>query len=619
MHIQPSAMLTGASRASSAPQGFVPAIFSSGPAASSLDVFTASLPFQKDHPEFSPKNSVWKRYFADLTEADVMISCSDSAAQMEIVGFPTASHEQSSGPVRRPSGLHTESQGPPSTPPSLAATIAQAFAAQRGHMHTEHQKEDEGAEHDAHLALIPSVTALHSTSESRLFSESVASEVLASSRSTGSLRDAVDRFGAPSIQEASTTRAMERVGQRRLPTQTMQVLPSALPSESVGGPPTRSSGSRAPGTATSLLTVQQQVRNSGAANVSPKISRLVTAPATAGRPLAPLGTQLDPVAIEEAAMHVIEAASSVTMKTLHELRSFRQPPVPVCEVVEAAIVLLGFADTSWLAMRRHLDGTFLQRLHSFDAVTCPQARIERFFKLLLAPAFGDAAQLSEKCPAAFPLANWCLAMSQLFLSLENLITGSVAQTQEHVSLPDAVEQNAALLRPDESHLACSAGSLPPAAGEEQPSGSSRGSGSTRPFVDLDGLIVTPPLWELTEEQLAHVENLVVAREGIGSVTFHGMTDCRGLLAQLPRLVVVQRGEVAVYPDPSTKPPVGHGLNKPASIILLGCMPKSISRLTDIRARERYRQRVAKMTEEKGAIFEDYDCQEGTWRFRVTHF
>jgi len=137
--------------------------------------------------------------------------------------------------------------------------------------------------------------------------------------------------------------------------------------------------------------------------------------------------------------------------------------------------------------------------------------------------------------------------------------------------------------------------------------------------DLGGLLVDPPLWHLSEEELAHVENFVVGREGIGYVTFHGETDCRGLLEALPDIVLVERGEIIVYPQPATKPEVGQGLNKAASVVLYGCMPKSQSRLTDTRARDRYKQRVAQMTEEKGAIFEDYDCDTGTWKFRVNHF
>jgi len=124
---------------------------------------------------------------------------------------------------------------------------------------------------------------------------------------------------------------------------------------------------------------------------------------------------------------------------------------------------------------------------------------------------------------------------------------------------------------------------------------------------------------LSDAELSCVQELRVGRERVGHVTFHGVTDCRGLLHRLPDLLVVQQGEIIVYPDQSSKPELGQGLNKPASVVLYGCMPKSKTKFSDPSVREKYRKRVAQMTEEKGATFEDYNCDDGTWRFRVHHF
>jgi hypothetical protein len=141
----------------------------------------------------------------------------------------------------------------------------------------------------------------------------------------------------------------------------------------------------------------------------------------------------------------------------------------------------------------------------------------------------------------------------------------------------------------------------------------------QPIGHVAGLEVEPNLWGLSEAELSSVRDLTISRKGVGRVTFNGETDCRGLLHELHNLLVIDQGEVVVYPDPSRKPPVGRGLNKPASVVLFGCMPKSKQRLADPRAKERYRQRVAQMTEEKGATFEDYNCEDGTWKFHVAHF
>lgn len=140
-----------------------------------------------------------------------------------------------------------------------------------------------------------------------------------------------------------------------------------------------------------------------------------------------------------------------------------------------------------------------------------------------------------------------------------------------------------------------------------------------PVGHVAGLQVEPNLWALSEADLVSVRDLTISRKGVGRVTFHGETDCRGLLRELHHLLIIDQGEVVVYPDASLKPPVGQGLNKPASVTLFGCMPKSKQRFADPEAKERYRQRVAKMTQEKGATFEDYNCEDGTWKFHVTHF
>jgi nuclear pore complex protein Nup98-Nup96 len=135
---------------------------------------------------------------------------------------------------------------------------------------------------------------------------------------------------------------------------------------------------------------------------------------------------------------------------------------------------------------------------------------------------------------------------------------------------------------------------------------------------MNGLIVEPDLWSMTETELSCVKELCVAREGVGSVTFHGETDCRGLAPLLTKLVVLNAGEVVVYPDQAQKPAPGKGLNKPARIVLHGCLPKTQG-FRDRKSRDRYKRRVRQMTEDKGAEFIDYDCEQGIWTFRVSRF
>ena len=292
-------------------------------------------------------------------------------------------------------------------------------------------------------------------------------------------------------------------------------------------------------------------------------------------------------AIAVAAAAVEHASRSISLKMLHELRSFRQPPTAVCQVVDALSTLLGCYESTWSAVKRRLDSALLHRLTSFsamEAARCPSSRAQDFLELLEAPAFRDGS-LADKCPAVAPLADWCLAVAHLLVQLR--AADSEMQTESKFrTAPDTAKAH----RDDAVAL------------------SNRG-----------GLYVNPPLWELDEAALCCVEDLVVGRDGVGHITFHGQTDCRNLLNMLPDILMVEQGEIVVYPDATLKPEVGCGLNKPATVVLYGCMPKSQTCLTDTRARHRYKQRVAQMTEEKGAIFEDYDPDDGTWKFRVLHF
>merc|ERR1712217_14202 len=110
--------------------------------------------------------------------------------------------------------------------------------------------------------------------------------------------------------------------------------------------------------------------------------------------------------------------------------------------------------------------------------------------------------------------------------------------------------------------------------------------------------------------------------GVGEVTFFGDIDLvvnRHVLEDLPSIVLLERGEVVLYPDPGTKPPEGEGLNRPAIVTLYQCMPPNNGVFPDAESKARYRDRIASMTEKKGASFVGYDCDRGIWQFRVNHF
>jgi len=317
----------------------------------------------------------------------------------------------------------------------------------------------------------------------------------------------------------------------------------------------------------------------------------------------------------DASTSVVAAAASVSLKDLADLRSFRQPPAVVCQVLEAVAVLLGVSDVRWVRMRKLLDKDFIHRLCSFDPASATPAQAERLKVLLRVPTFSDKS-IGDRCPAVVALAAWCNAVGR------HLEVAPPATPSSQVPTPVAG-------RSKREPGGCGSGrsrsdlSQSPDGCVSQATPRSKAiprSPSKAEVPDLGGLLVEPDLCSLDQGELARVHELQVSRDGVGAVTFHGITDCRGLLGKrkLSDIVVLNPGEVIVYPNQSMKPPVGSGLNKAASIVLYGCLPKA-QVFIDKKACDRYKKRVRQMTEDKGAEFISYDCDEGIWQFRVKHF
>eukprot|EP00929_Paragymnodinium_shiwhaense_P007114 TRINITY_DN111066_c0_g1_i1.p1 TRINITY_DN111066_c0_g1~~TRINITY_DN111066_c0_g1_i1.p1 ORF type:complete len:1019 (+),score=210.36 TRINITY_DN111066_c0_g1_i1:119-3058(+) len=132
------------------------------------------------------------------------------------------------------------------------------------------------------------------------------------------------------------------------------------------------------------------------------------------------------------------------------------------------------------------------------------------------------------------------------------------------------------------------------------------------------LYVSPDITRLDADQLRQVRELEVSRPEVGSIVFHDVTDCTNL--DIPTLVHLDVGEVLVYPVPGTKPAVGEGLNKRATVTMQQCWPPNGRKhLEEPGAQDRYVAKIRQMTEDKRAKFIDYDCKAGIWKFQVEHF
>jgi len=486
----------------------------------------------------------------------------------------------------------------------------------------------------------------------------LAAGVLASPRTEPNLRSLVGRFGCPSLMGGDAReqgQAREKTAESRQAS--VRTEGSEAPSPLQSRSPSPSEVRRDAWALGSLQEARLEYRKDRPmAGSAPKQVRAIHGSLLAppAMPLSARGSSSrSRPTVEAAVFEVTAAAAALRVEELSELKILRKPPHYACQVVEAVAVALGFPDPGWGTVRRRLDSLLLQKMGAFDAASAtalPLGKALRFIELVSSPEFVATEPRKERCPAIPGLIRWCLAVAALFARIQSNMATSADQSPTSGHRPSSVPPASKGFGDAPGH-APHTGSMrtPRGAAGRSGSGQLSPSGSFRPEAKagakaavrklgdkgrvqsplsarrdvkpeiLGDYTVEPALWRMTEAQLSSVSELKIVREGYGYVVFHGVTDCRDLIQQLRRLVVIDRGEVVLYPDPSLKPPIGEGLNKPASVVLLGCMPKSQDRLQQPRRQERYRQRVAKMTEEKGAIFEDYNCEDGTWKFRVDHF
>eukprot|EP01119_Soliformovum_irregulare_P001782 TRINITY_DN11571_c0_g1_i1.p1 TRINITY_DN11571_c0_g1~~TRINITY_DN11571_c0_g1_i1.p1 ORF type:complete len:596 (-),score=126.05 TRINITY_DN11571_c0_g1_i1:48-1835(-) len=137
----------------------------------------------------------------------------------------------------------------------------------------------------------------------------------------------------------------------------------------------------------------------------------------------------------------------------------------------------------------------------------------------------------------------------------------------------------------------------------------------RPTLTKKGYTTTPSLTDMPLDQISQVQNLTIAVDGVGQVTFLGSTDLCGL--NLDQLVHINKHEVIVYPDDTFKHPIGSGLNRPAIIVLEDIFPSKAKRSPEVM--KRFSKKIEDQTRQFGGKLINYDTSSGRWTFRVEHF
>jgi len=291
--------------------------------------------------------------------------------------------------------------------------------------------------------------------------------------------------------------------------------------------------------------------------------------------------------LEECRDTITWCAQSVTRESLQaicDVKSTAKPAPMVKDVLETVALLLGQPETKWDKLKRFVSSpTFLEKVQRLNLDK--NVSREQFRKLrdkLRNPDF-DEELIKTVSVAVVPLAMWCRTIG-VYLGRTKFRGG-----------------------PDIQPVAAAGASSPPA-----PPRPSR--------VSTPGVVMVfePDLERLSSEEIRHVRDLTISRPGVGKVTFHGETDCTDM--DFERIVQLEVGEVLVYPESNVKPPPGTGLNKAATVTMYQCWPPNGSQmLKDVKSQERYKNKIREMTEQKQALFLDYDCATGIWKFSVDHF
>lgn len=129
------------------------------------------------------------------------------------------------------------------------------------------------------------------------------------------------------------------------------------------------------------------------------------------------------------------------------------------------------------------------------------------------------------------------------------------------------------------------------------------------------------LSKLPREKLQRFTGFEVGRKGCGKVVFNGPVDLTALpLDDLyEKIVEIRLRSVTVYPDASSKPPVGKGLNVPSTISIENSWPRSRGQPSSATSGPVFEKHVNRLKKMHGTEFVNYEASTGVWTFRVPHY
>lgn len=127
---------------------------------------------------------------------------------------------------------------------------------------------------------------------------------------------------------------------------------------------------------------------------------------------------------------------------------------------------------------------------------------------------------------------------------------------------------------------------------------------------------------MSRSELKNLGKFVVGRVNAGSIEFENANlDGISIDSIMGGIVVIETRSATVYPDHSSKPPEGKGLNIPAIVTLENSWPRSRAGQLPVFEKRgtRFEKHVERLKRVSGTQFIDYRVETGQWVFRVDHF
>jgi nuclear pore complex protein Nup98-Nup96 len=129
------------------------------------------------------------------------------------------------------------------------------------------------------------------------------------------------------------------------------------------------------------------------------------------------------------------------------------------------------------------------------------------------------------------------------------------------------------------------------------------------------------LGKTPRDKLTKFTGFEVGRRGCGKVRFDGAVDLTAINLDdvYEKLVEIRLRSVTVYPEASTKPPAGKGLNVPSTISIENSWPRARGQPSSATTGPVFDKHVNRLKKMAGTTFVDYDVKTGVWTFKVPHY